>query len=229
MNHQCHWTEVENIFLPREATIVRSVQATPTETHFTLQDDRRAADGVRARPDRRALALRLRRDPDRLRQLADAQEHLRPGGALGRPRVRRGHQAGQGRVGLRARPAGARLRPHQAPRAGRAHRGGRHRPLPDAQSDPVHPGPSRRVQALRPLLRRARARACSCSRTISPSGGRPTTSSTTRPSTRAIRAGRATSASSRRCSPRSSSSPRHARGHLRTADLLPVRGPRARP
>lgn len=37
MNHQCHWTEVENIFLPREATIVRSEQATPTETHFTLE------------------------------------------------------------------------------------------------------------------------------------------------------------------------------------------------
>ena len=37
MDHQCHWTEVENIFLPREATIVRSVQVTPTETHFTLQ------------------------------------------------------------------------------------------------------------------------------------------------------------------------------------------------
>jgi NAD(P)H-flavin reductase len=37
MDHQCHWTEVENIFMPREATIVRSVQATPTETHFTLK------------------------------------------------------------------------------------------------------------------------------------------------------------------------------------------------
>ena len=37
MNHQCHWTEVENIFLPREATIVRCVQATPTEKHFTLK------------------------------------------------------------------------------------------------------------------------------------------------------------------------------------------------
>jgi sulfite reductase subunit B len=37
MDHQCHWTEVENIFLPREATVVRSVQVTPTETHFTLQ------------------------------------------------------------------------------------------------------------------------------------------------------------------------------------------------
>jgi sulfhydrogenase subunit gamma (sulfur reductase) len=37
MDHQCHWTEVENIFLPREATIVRSEQATPTETHFTLK------------------------------------------------------------------------------------------------------------------------------------------------------------------------------------------------
>jgi NAD(P)H-flavin reductase len=37
MDHQCHWTEVANIFEPREATIVRSVQATPTETHFTLQ------------------------------------------------------------------------------------------------------------------------------------------------------------------------------------------------
>jgi sulfhydrogenase subunit gamma (sulfur reductase) len=37
MNHQCHWTEVENIFMPREATIVRCVQATPTEKHFTLR------------------------------------------------------------------------------------------------------------------------------------------------------------------------------------------------
>jgi NAD(P)H-flavin reductase len=37
MNHQCRWTEVENIFLPREATIVRSVQATPTEKHLTLK------------------------------------------------------------------------------------------------------------------------------------------------------------------------------------------------
>ncbi len=36
MNHQCHWTEVENIFMPREATIVRAEQATPTEKHFTL-------------------------------------------------------------------------------------------------------------------------------------------------------------------------------------------------
>jgi NAD(P)H-flavin reductase len=42
MDHQCHWTEVENIFMPREATIVRSVQATPTETHFTLK----MADGA---------------------------------------------------------------------------------------------------------------------------------------------------------------------------------------
>jgi NAD(P)H-flavin reductase len=37
MEHQCHWTEVENIFLPREATIVQAAQATPTEKHFTLQ------------------------------------------------------------------------------------------------------------------------------------------------------------------------------------------------
>ena len=37
MNHQCHWTDVENIFLPREATIVCSEQATPSETHFTLK------------------------------------------------------------------------------------------------------------------------------------------------------------------------------------------------
>jgi len=37
MDHQCHWTDLENIFMPREATIVRSVQATPTETHFTLK------------------------------------------------------------------------------------------------------------------------------------------------------------------------------------------------
>jgi sulfhydrogenase subunit gamma (sulfur reductase) len=37
MNHQCHWTEAENIFLPREATIVRTVQPTATERHFTLR------------------------------------------------------------------------------------------------------------------------------------------------------------------------------------------------
>jgi NAD(P)H-flavin reductase len=37
MDHQCHWTDVENIFLPREATIVHTLQATPTETHFTLR------------------------------------------------------------------------------------------------------------------------------------------------------------------------------------------------
>lgn len=37
MNHQCHWTEVKNIFMPREATILNSLQATPTEKHFTLK------------------------------------------------------------------------------------------------------------------------------------------------------------------------------------------------
>jgi sulfhydrogenase subunit gamma (sulfur reductase) len=37
MNHKCHWDEAVNIFLPREATIVKAVQATPTEKHFTLQ------------------------------------------------------------------------------------------------------------------------------------------------------------------------------------------------
>ena len=44
-SHQCHWTEVENIFLPRKATIVHTLQATPTETHFTLaMDDGRAME-----------------------------------------------------------------------------------------------------------------------------------------------------------------------------------------
>ncbi len=37
MSHQCHWTEVENIFLPREAEIVRTAQPTPMEKHFTLK------------------------------------------------------------------------------------------------------------------------------------------------------------------------------------------------
>jgi sulfhydrogenase subunit gamma (sulfur reductase) len=37
MDHQCHWTEVENIFLPREATILRTEQVTATEKHFTLK------------------------------------------------------------------------------------------------------------------------------------------------------------------------------------------------
>jgi sulfite reductase subunit B len=37
MNHQCHWTELENIFLPREATIVQTAQPTPLEKHLTLK------------------------------------------------------------------------------------------------------------------------------------------------------------------------------------------------
>jgi len=37
MNHQCNWTEVENIFQPREATIVRTEQPTELEKHFTLK------------------------------------------------------------------------------------------------------------------------------------------------------------------------------------------------
>jgi len=37
MNHQCNWTEVENIFQPREATIVRTEQPTALEKHFTLE------------------------------------------------------------------------------------------------------------------------------------------------------------------------------------------------
>ena len=37
MNHQCHWTKVENIFLPREAAILRVAQPTAMERHFTLR------------------------------------------------------------------------------------------------------------------------------------------------------------------------------------------------
>jgi len=37
MSHRCHWTEVENIFLPRKATVVHTLQATPTEKHLTLE------------------------------------------------------------------------------------------------------------------------------------------------------------------------------------------------
>ncbi len=37
MNHQCHWQTVENIFLPREARILRVIQPTVNERHFTLR------------------------------------------------------------------------------------------------------------------------------------------------------------------------------------------------
>ena len=37
MTHECHWKTLDNIFLPREAQIVRKVQPTPSETHFTLR------------------------------------------------------------------------------------------------------------------------------------------------------------------------------------------------
>ena len=37
MNHQCHWTTVENVFVPREAAILRVAQPTAMEKHFTLK------------------------------------------------------------------------------------------------------------------------------------------------------------------------------------------------
>jgi NAD(P)H-flavin reductase len=37
MSHQCHWTTVENIFLPREAAILRVAQPTSMEKHLTLR------------------------------------------------------------------------------------------------------------------------------------------------------------------------------------------------
>jgi sulfhydrogenase subunit gamma (sulfur reductase) len=37
MNHQCHWQTIENIFLPREARILRVASPTPLEKHFTLR------------------------------------------------------------------------------------------------------------------------------------------------------------------------------------------------
>ncbi len=37
MNHVCHWETLANVFLPREATILRVTQPTPLERHFTLR------------------------------------------------------------------------------------------------------------------------------------------------------------------------------------------------
>ncbi len=37
MTHECHWKTLDNILLPREAQIIRKVQPTPSETHFTLR------------------------------------------------------------------------------------------------------------------------------------------------------------------------------------------------
>jgi sulfhydrogenase subunit gamma (sulfur reductase) len=37
MTHECHWKTLENIFVPREAMIVRATQPTASETHFTLR------------------------------------------------------------------------------------------------------------------------------------------------------------------------------------------------
>jgi sulfhydrogenase subunit gamma (sulfur reductase) len=37
MTHDCHWRTLENIFMPREATIVRTTRPTPHETHLTLR------------------------------------------------------------------------------------------------------------------------------------------------------------------------------------------------
>src|SRR5512137_1895972 len=37
MSQPCHWKEIENIFMPREAKIIRTAQPTPLEKHFTLK------------------------------------------------------------------------------------------------------------------------------------------------------------------------------------------------
>ncbi len=37
MTHECHWRTLENIFLPREATVVRTARPTASETHLTLR------------------------------------------------------------------------------------------------------------------------------------------------------------------------------------------------
>lgn len=37
MSHQCHWTEAVDLFLPREAKVVKTAQPTELEKHFTLQ------------------------------------------------------------------------------------------------------------------------------------------------------------------------------------------------
>ena len=183
-SHQCHWTEVENIFLPREATIVHTLQATPTETHFTLAMD-----------DGRAMEF----EPGQIVELSLFGYGEIPIGFASSPTrtdtfdlvvrsVGRVSNAvtrlGKGDVGLRPRPAGQGLRPRQAARPRRAHRRGRHRHLPDAQPDPVHPGPARRVLALRALLRLARALPAALLATTSPAGAAARASSTTRPSTR---------------------------------------------
>ena len=173
MNHQCHWTEVENIFLPREATIVRSVQATPTETHFTLQ----MTDGqpMEYEPGQIVelslfgygeIPIGFASSPTRKNTFDLVVRTVgRVSGAVNR--------CDKGQSLYVRGPLGHGFDLDEAPRAGRAHRRRRHRPLPDAEPDPVHPRPARRVQALHPLLRRARARSSSSSSTISPSGGRP--------------------------------------------------------
>ncbi len=158
MTHQCHWNEVENIFLPREATIVQAAQATPTEKHFTL----RMADG---QP--------MEFEPGQILELGLFGYGEIPIGFASSPTRKHtfdlvvrtvgrvsdgGQQAGRRRLAVRARPARPRLRPRQAARPRRARRRRRHRPVPDAEPHPVHPRPARRVQALRALLRRARAR-----------------------------------------------------------------------
>ena len=37
MDHTCHWNEIQNVFMPREARVVRAVQPTAMERHLTLR------------------------------------------------------------------------------------------------------------------------------------------------------------------------------------------------
>ena len=145
MNHECHWTDHREHLPARARPRILRVTAADRriEKHFTL----RMADGSRwtssrARSSRcRCSATARSRSglPARRRAQNTFDLVVRTVG-----RVSDGDQpAGARAVALRARAARPRLRPRRAARPRRPDRRRRHRPLPDAQPDPVHPRPPR--------------------------------------------------------------------------------------
>ena len=207
MTHECHWKTLENIFVPREAMIVRATQPTESETHFTL----RMTDG-------RPMAFQ----PGQILEVSlfgygeipigfassPTREHtfdlvIRTVGRVSTAinTLRRGQS-----LYVRG-PIGRGFDLAAVARARRADHRRRHRPVPDAQPDPVHPRPAARVQALHRSSTAPATRSRCSSWTTWPAGGSRKTSSTTRRSTGRCPAGRETSASSRRSSSTRRSTP----------------------
>ena len=209
MSHECRWEEAVNIFLPREAKIVKTAQPTELEKHFTLE----MVDGEP-----------MEYQPGQIVEPASsATARSRSGSPARRPR-RKASTSSSARSAACRRPSTARRSATRCRSAARSATASTSTSCA-AQDVLIVAGgiglcPTRSM--IQYILdnrdefgssRSSSARAslaCSCSTTTSPAGAgwRNRVLRDRRPGR--SRAGPATSASSRRCSPRPSSAPRPA-------------------